>query len=49
MGQVIDKHKFAKRAPDKNSEKFVVYVAALQISKLAILIYSFPAPMLAIS
>ncbi len=34
--ELIDKHEFAKAALDENSEMFVVYVAALEASELAV-------------
>ena len=36
MFKLIDKHKFAKAALDKNSDKFVVYIIVLEAVKLSV-------------
>ena len=43
--QLIDKHVYAKAALDKNSETFVIHIAALEALELAI--HPFRAPLLA--
>lgn len=37
--KLINKHKFAKAALDKNSKMFVMHVAILKASQLAILVH----------
>ena len=43
--ELIDKHEISRAALDKNSETFIVHVAALEALELAI--YTFQAPLLA--
>lgn len=45
--KLIDKYEFAKAALDKNFETFIVHVAALEVPKLAMVIHSFRASLLA--
>lgn len=45
--EIIDKHKFAKAALDKNSETFVIHVPALEVLQPAMLIHFSRAPLLA--
>lgn len=45
--ELIDKHEFAKAALAKNSETFVVHVAALEASQSAMLVHPSRAPLLA--